>query len=61
MRVDLLSREYPPEVYGGAGVHVDIDASTHLGNEVLDMDACTAVHLRRPFPRQQRNAHGQRA
>lgn len=23
MRVDLLSREYPPEVYGGAGVHVD--------------------------------------
>ena len=23
MRVALLSREYPPEVYGGAGVHVD--------------------------------------
>jgi starch synthase len=23
MRVDLLTREYPPEVYGGAGVHVD--------------------------------------
>ena len=22
MRIDLLSREYPPEVYGGAGVHV---------------------------------------
>jgi starch synthase len=22
MRVDLLSREYPPEIYGGAGVHV---------------------------------------
>ncbi len=22
MRVDILSREYPPEVYGGAGVHV---------------------------------------
>src|SRR3978361_1736073 len=22
MRVDLLIREYPPEVYGGAGVHV---------------------------------------
>src|SRR4028118_2271810 len=21
MRVDVLSREYPPEVYGGAGVH----------------------------------------
>lgn len=22
MRVDLISREYPPEIYGGAGVHV---------------------------------------
>ncbi|MFT4286130.1 glycogen synthase [Nocardioides sp.] len=22
MRVDILSREYPPEIYGGAGVHV---------------------------------------
>ncbi|WEV73130.1 glycogen synthase [Bifidobacterium sp. ESL0790] len=23
MRIDLLTREYPPHVYGGAGVHVD--------------------------------------
>ena len=23
MRVDILSREYPPDVYGGAGVHVE--------------------------------------
>ncbi|MBT2229976.1 glycogen synthase [Nonomuraea sp. NEAU-A123] len=23
MRVDLLTREYPPEVYGGAGVHME--------------------------------------
>ncbi|MDO5644881.1 MAG: glycogen synthase [Dermabacter sp.] len=23
MRVDILSKEYPPEVYGGAGVHVE--------------------------------------
>ena len=22
MRVDVVTREYPPEVYGGAGVHV---------------------------------------
>jgi starch synthase len=22
MRVDLLTREYPPDIYGGAGVHV---------------------------------------
>jgi starch synthase len=40
MRIDVLSREYPPEVYGGAGVHVaelvralrgldDIDARVH--------------------------------
>jgi starch synthase len=40
MRVDVLSREYPPEIYGGAGVHVaelvralrgrdDVDARVH--------------------------------
>ena len=23
MRVALLTREYPPEVYGGAGVHAE--------------------------------------
>ncbi|MDN6854920.1 MAG: glycogen synthase, partial [Bifidobacterium crudilactis] len=23
MKVDILSREYPPHVYGGAGVHVE--------------------------------------
>ena len=23
MRVGLMTREYPPEVYGGAGVHVE--------------------------------------
>lgn len=23
MKVDILSREYPPKVYGGAGVHVE--------------------------------------
>ena len=22
MRVDIITKEYPPEVYGGAGVHV---------------------------------------
>ena len=22
MRVDIVSKEYPPEIYGGAGVHV---------------------------------------
>ncbi|SDE01677.1 glycogen synthase [Nocardioides lianchengensis] len=40
MRIDVLSKEYPPEVYGGAGVHVaelvralrgrgDLDARVH--------------------------------
>ena len=29
MRVALLTREYPPEVYGGAGVHVE-----YLGREL---------------------------
>ncbi|CAN5560121.1 glycogen synthase [soil metagenome] len=32
MRVDVLSREYPPEVYGGAGVHfADLVASLRSG------------------------------
>ena len=22
MRIDILSKEYPPAIYGGAGVHV---------------------------------------
>ena len=39
VRIDLLTREYPPDVYGGAGVHVDflvrelrrlVDVDVHL-------------------------------
>ena len=30
MKVALLSREYPPEIYGGAGVHVE-----YLARELL--------------------------
>ncbi len=33
MRVGLLTREFPPEVYGGAGVHVDY-LSRHLRDRV---------------------------
>jgi starch synthase len=33
MRVALLTREYPPEVYGGAGVHVEY-LSEHLAGRV---------------------------
>ena len=47
MRVDVLSREYPPEVYGGAGVHVaelvralrarpDVQAHVHAFGAIRD-------------------------
>ncbi|MBA2558379.1 MAG: glycogen synthase [Propionibacteriales bacterium] len=36
MRVGLLTREYPPDVYGGAGVHVDFLAR-HL-RDLVDLD-----------------------
>jgi starch synthase len=38
MRVGLLTREYPPEVYGGAGVHVE-----YLGRELARREELT-VH-----------------
>jgi starch synthase len=37
-RVDLLTREYPPEIYGGAGVHVE-----HLAAELRPMLADVRV------------------
>ncbi len=39
MRVDVLSKEYPPEVYGGAGVHVAelVRALRGLGPERCDV------------------------
>ena len=47
MRVDVLSKEYPPEVYGGAGVHVaelvralrarsDVEAHVHAFGALRD-------------------------
>ncbi len=42
MRIGLLTREFPPEVYGGAGVHVDFLAR-HL-RERLDLTViCTGA------------------
>lgn len=47
MRVDLLTREYPPHVYGGAGVHVTelaavlrrhIDVRVHCFDGARDVD-----------------------
>ena len=36
MRVDLLTKEYPPFIYGGAGVHVNELAKVlrPLANEI---------------------------
>jgi starch synthase len=55
MRVALLTREYPPEVYGGAGVHVEylarelasrVDLSVHCWGADRDDPA---VHAYRPW------------
>ena len=55
MRVALLTREYPPEVYGGAGVHVEylsrelrkhVELSVHCWG--ADRDDPT-VHAHRPW------------
>ncbi|MBD2760313.1 glycogen synthase [Yimella sp. cx-573] len=37
MRVDVLTKEYPPNIYGGAGVHVSelVKALRALGDEVV--------------------------
>jgi len=39
MRVALLSREYPPDVYGGAGVHVE-----YLARELAALEQVTVHH-----------------
>lgn len=36
MRVDLLTREYPPHVYGGAGVHV-LELAKVLREKIADL------------------------
>ncbi|HEY8457108.1 MAG TPA: glycosyltransferase, partial [Actinopolymorphaceae bacterium] len=52
MRVALLTREYPPHVYGGAGVHVDY-LSRELA-KLVDLD----VHCLGP-PREGAVAHSE--
>ena len=53
MRVALLTREYPPEVYGGAGVHVE-----YLARELARLEEVT-VHYwaTHPAPREGVVAH----
>jgi len=61
MRVALLTKEYPPEVYGGAGVHVEYLARelSHLttvdvhcfGADRPGPGAAPAVYAYRPWDR----------
>ena len=40
VRVDLLTKEYPPEIYGGAGVHVaELTKALRASIEVRSVDA----------------------
>ena len=43
MRVDIVTKEYPPEIYGGAGVHV-----TELVTALRDAHRCAGARLRLP-------------
>ncbi|MFI9649426.1 glycogen synthase [Streptomyces sp. NPDC052040] len=55
MRVGLLTREYPPEVYGGAGVHVEflareLRALTELDVHCWGEGGAGGVVRHRPWP-----------
>ena len=57
MRVDIVTKEYPPEIYGGAGVHVtelvralreSIDVRVHAfgaDRDEVDEQPARALHL----------------
>src|SRR5690349_567294 len=45
MRVGLLTREYPPNIYGGAGVHVD-----YLSRELRPLVDLTVMCMGDPRP-----------
>lgn len=47
MRVDLLTREYPPHVYGGAGVHVTELAAVLRQHLEVQAGASTGPAMRR--------------
>ncbi len=58
VRVGLLSREYPPDVYGGAGVHVEflarelrrlVDLEVHCWGEVTPREKSEGVLRHRPW------------
>ena len=52
MRVDVLSREYPPEVYGGAGVHVTELVHALRGTDDLEVLVRAFGH-----PREEQGVH----
>ncbi|WP_340374410.1 glycogen synthase [Streptomyces sp. SS7] len=58
MRVGLLTREYPPDVYGGAGVHVEflarelhrlVDLDVHCWGESSQRERAAGVRRHRPW------------
>src|SRR5674476_1569276 len=49
MRVDILSKEYPPQVYGGAGAQ--------RSDELSDVDARATVDMERILLAQDVNSH----
>ncbi|MFI1044562.1 glycogen synthase [Streptomyces griseoruber] len=58
MRVGLLTREYPPDVYGGAGVHVEflarelhrlVDLDVHCWGESSLRERAEGVQRHRPW------------
>ncbi|MFE7957075.1 glycogen synthase [Streptomyces sp. NPDC057413] len=60
MRVGLLTREYPPDVYGGAGVHVEflarelaplVDLDVHCWGEGSSADKAAGILRHRPWSR----------
>ena len=59
VKVGLLTREYPPDVYGGAGVHVEFlarelreltDLQVHCWGEINRGDLAQGVTRHRPAP-----------
>jgi starch synthase len=55
VKVGLITREYPPDVYGGAGVHVEflareLRALTDLQVHCWGEGATDGIHRHRPWP-----------
>jgi len=48
VRVDVLTKEYPPEIYGGAGVHVAELVRALPDGRLVTIDAGHLVHDSRP-------------